>query len=386
MKRPEINTAIARGVRDKRAYLVRFLESVGVQVDGNKPGDIQVHDDRMYARIVRDGMLGAGESYVDGWWDCDALDELTSRLLATDILARIGNNPWLWLTSRLSGLVNLQHGARARKVADVHYNLGNEFFEAMLGPSMAYSCGYWRSADDMDTAQRDKHELVCRKLALKAGDRVLDIGCGWGGFARHAAELHGCHVFGITIAEEQARYAEQLCSGLPVEIRLLDYRDSRLTAHAPFDKIVSIGMFEHVGRKNHAKFMRLAADLLSPEGLFLLHTIGKIGHMPALWVSRYIFPNSYLPTMSDIHDAVDPRLVLEDVHNFGTDYDRTLMAWNRSFEAAARSGRITCDDRFHRMWRFYLLTSAASFRNRKLQLWQCVFSRDGLTEGYRAVR
>ncbi len=386
MAKTEIDITVARGVHNKKAFFEKILAGVGVQIGGRGPVDVQVHDERAYARVIRDGMLGAGESYMEGWWDCNALDKLTSRMLRTDLLGQVGNNMWLWIALKIKGLMNLQRGARSRDVADVHYNLSNEFFENMLGQTMAYSCGYWRTADDLDQAQRDKHNLVCRKLDLQPEDRVLDIGCGWGSFAQYAAAEIGCQVTGITIASEQAEYARKLCSGLPVDILLMDYRSRDLRASGPFDKIVSIGMFEHVGARNFGGFMQLVSEMLMPAGLFLLHTIGKTDHMPALWMNRYIFPNSDLPTMMEISGAADSHVVLEDLHNFGVDYDRTLMSWYHNFATASKYPHQRYDDRFYRMWRFYLLTAAASFRNRKLQLWQCVFSKDGLPGGYVSIR
>lgn len=386
MAKTEIDITVARRVRNEKAFLDQILGDAGIHIGGPGPADIQVHDERAYARVIRDGMLGAGESYMEGWWDCSALDEVASRILRTDLQWQVGNNAWLWMVLKVRGLMNLQRGARSEEVADLHYNLGNQFFANMLGETMTYSCGYWRSADSLDQAQRDKLDLVCRKLDLQPDDRVLDIGCGWGSLARHAAAEFGCRVTAVTNGKEQAEYAQNLCSGLPVDILLMDYRSGDLRASGPFDKIISIGMFEHVGARNFRSFMQLVSDLLTPAGLFLLHTIGKTNRMPAMWMNRYIFPNSYLPTIMDISDAAHSHFVLEDLHNFGTDYDRTLMSWYDNFAKFSNSSHQEYDDRFYKMWRFYLLTTAAGFRTRKLQLWQCVFSKDGLPGGYDSIR
>jgi cyclopropane-fatty-acyl-phospholipid synthase len=254
---------------------------------------------------------------------------------------------------------------------------------------MDYTCAYWRTARDLDAAQEAKMDLVCRKLSLGPGDRVLDIGCGWGSFARHAAERHGCRVTGITISAAQRAYAVERCKSLPIDIHLLDYRSEDVTRLGPFDKIVSIGMFEHVGKKNYARFGRTVRSLLAPDGLFLLQTIGRRLSTDEIdpFFDKHIFPNGVLPSPTDVVRAMEPSFVLEDWQSAGAHYEKTLLAWHENFERFAKSPTFRLGRRFHRMWRYYLLSFAGAFRARnRHQLWQIVFSPDGVREGYASVR
>ena len=368
--------------------ITRTLDAAGVQIDGPNPWDIRVHDRRFFTRVLRDGSLGAGESYVDGWWDCDQLDELAARVLRSEIDVEFGGKLRMALATVLTRLFNRQAGARASAVADMHYNQQVDLFESMLGPTMNYSCAYWRRARTLDDAQRDKMALICRKLELKPGMRLLDIGCGWGGFARYAAEQVGCSVVGVTISPRQADDARRRCSDLPVRVLCCDYRAAEVRSAGPFDAVVSIGMFEHVGRKNFKTFFDVCRDVLPDGGLLLLQTFGREGDCSVdPWTDRYIFPNSYLPTIGDVGTAAHGRLVMEDWHNFGADYDRTLMAWWSRFERWAARQSPPPGERFHRTWRYYLLTYAGCFRTRTAnQLWQIVLSNGGRAGGYDSVR
>lgn len=371
----------ASGARD---VLQRLLGRAEVEIDGDRAWDPQVHDDRLYRRVLAEGSLGAGEAYVEGWWDCDALDELFYRLLRFGLDQEVG---WSWrhLWNVVRAYVfNPQSQSRAFDVGEVHYDRGNDLFEQMLDDRMVYSCGYWRNARTLDEAQEAKLDLVCRKLGLHPGLRVLDIGCGWGSFAEYAAEEYGVEVVGLTVSEEQAQWARERCSGLPVEIRLQDYRDTDET----FDRIVSIGMFEHVGAQNHRTYMEVVRRSLSDEGLSLLQTIGNSddGAVTDPWIEKYIFPNGLIPSMRQIVDAVDGLFVVEDWHNFGPDYDRTLMAWAENVEQHWSRLAQAYGERFYRMWRYYLYQCAGAFRARRNQVWQVLLSPDGIDGGYRRVR
>ncbi|MEX2516591.1 MAG: cyclopropane fatty acyl phospholipid synthase [Gammaproteobacteria bacterium] len=356
------------------------LRQAGLTLNGQAPADMQIHDPRFYRRAVLQGSLGIGEAYVEGWWDCERLDELFDHLLR----ARLDRGQ-LSVAHLLNGLrnriQNLQAVSRAFQVGEQHYDIGNDLFRAMLDQRMAYTCGYWAHAHSLDEAQEHKLELICRKLDLQPGQRILDIGCGWGSFARYAAEKYQVHVVGLTISKEQAEYARNQCRNLPVEIRLQDYRE----ISERFDHIVSVGMFEHVGHKNYRRYMEVAARCLKDGGLFLLHTIGK--HSNTLvtdpWISRYIFPNGEIPSLEQVGRAINNIFVLEDLHNFGADYDRTLMAWYRNFHAAWPSLRANYNERFYRIWKYYLNSCAGAFRARSLQLWQLVLSKPGCIKGYR---
>ncbi|MCS3903670.1 cyclopropane-fatty-acyl-phospholipid synthase [Methylohalomonas lacus] len=357
-----------------------LARKAGITINGDQPGDIQVYDRRFFRRSLLGGSLAFGEAYMDGWWDAERLDECLYRLLSIN-----ADNHYPTLSAMMvklrALLFNLQAASRAFQVGEAHYDIGNDFFRAMLDQRMVYTCGYWPYAHTLDEAQEHKLELVCRKLDLKPGQRVLDIGCGWGSFARYAAEHYDVHVTGLTISKEQAELARAECRGLPVEIRLQDYRDCNDT----FDHIVSLGMFEHVGYKNYGEYMDVARRCLSDDGLFLLHTIGK--YTPTLktdpWIARYIFPNGQIPALRFITRAIERRFVLEDLHNFGPDYDRTLMAWYRNFHAAWPQFSEQYGERFYRMWKYYLSSCAAAFRTRELQLWQFVLSKHGVASGYR---
>ncbi|HET20225.1 MAG TPA: cyclopropane fatty acyl phospholipid synthase [Chromatiales bacterium] len=362
--------------------LEELLAHADIRLDGSRPWDMRLLAPGVPDRIFAKGSLGLGESYLDGEWEADALDEFFTRLLRAGLDQEV--RPWRLLGHALRArLLNRQTLRRARTVGEVHYDLGNDFYQAMLDPRMTYTCGYWRHARTLDEAQEAKLDLVCRKLGLRPGQRVLDIGCGWGSFARFAAERHGVEVVGVTISREQAELGRELCQGLPVELRLQDYRELDET----FDHIVSLGMFEHVGHKNYRTYLEVAHRCLRDEGLFLLHTIGKprSGTPTDPWIDRYIFPNGELPAMAQVAKAAEGLFLIEDVHNFGADYDTTLMAWHRNFEAAWPDFAERYGERFHRMWRYYLLSCAGAFRARDVQLWQIVFAKQGMAPlgGYR---
>lgn len=360
-----------------------MLRRADVQIDGGRSWDMQCHHPRLFSRILTQGSLGLGDSYVEGWWDCERLDEFIARVLRAQLDRQVGAGPWLWrLQTRL---VNLQSLARAWQVGRRHYDLGNALFEAMLDPYMAYSCGYWNEATTLDAAQEAKLDLVCRKLGLQPGMRLLDIGCGWGSLMRFAAERYGVSCVGLTVSREQAAWGAEKARGLPVQFELADYRQFNREGRKRFDRIASIGMFEHVGHRNYDAYFEMARRSLDDDGLFLLHTIGKnrSGLLVDPWIEKYIFPNGALPSVAELSHASEPYFVVEDWHNFGADYDRTLMAWHARFEQAWPRLRTQYDERFRRMWRYYLLGCAGSFRARENQLWQVVLSPRGVAGGYR---
>jgi len=358
----------------------RLLAKADIDIDGDRPWDMRIHEPRLFRRCVIDGSLGLGEAYMDGWWEAPALDQFFERLVRSGLDRRALNLPAV-LAAAVAGCRNLQNIALARRVGEVHYDLSNAFYAAMLGPGLVYTCGYWAHADTLEAAQTQKLELVCRKLALRPGQRVLDIGCGWGSFARFAAERYQVQVVGVTISKAQAAYAREVCAGLPVDIRLCDYRE----VAEQFDHIVSLGMFEHVGRKNYRCFFDLARRNLAPGGLFLLHTIRRNDQVSGIdpWITRYIFPNSEIPALGRVVRALNSRFIIEDLQNFGADYARTLLAWHANFTTAWPRFAAQMPPKFNRLWKYYLLLFAGVFRARRLQLWQFVLSRDGLADGYR---
>lgn len=366
-----------------RRRIEELLAPADVRIDGDRPWDIRVRDHRLFRRVTLGGSLGAGEAYMDGWWDSPRLDECFTRIFRARVDTRIRSRTW-YLEGLGAILFNLQKPSRAFTVGRRHYDIGNAFYRAMLGERMIYSCAYWENAATLDEAQEAKLELVCRKLQLAPGMRVLDIGCGWGGTARFLAERYGASVVGVTVSEEQVSLARDSCRGLPVEIRLQDYR----TMEGTFDRILSIGMFEHVGCKNYRTYMRVARRHLADDGLFLLHTIGRNESANRVdpWIERYIFPNSVLPSAAQITAALEGVFVLEDWHSLGPHYDPTLMAWLRNVDAHWDSLKSRYDERFYRMWKYYLLSCAAAFRARSNQVWQLLLSPQGVPGGYRAPR
>ncbi len=364
-----------------------LTSSAGIAINGSHPYDMLVHNPAIFRLVRHQGSLGLGDAYIRGWWDCPQLDAFFQRVLSSNLSRRAGLFlPQLYgvLKARLT---NLQSTARAFEVGRRHYDLDNDLFQAMLGPSMAYSCGYrGAGAQTLDDAQFAKYDLVCRKLHLRPGSTLLDIGCGWGGFARFAAEHYSVRVIGLTISQQQAEFARQLCAGLPVEIRLQDYRGFT----TPVDAIASIGMFEHVGLKNYSTFFDTARRCLPPDGLFLLHTIGALQSTLTTdpWIDSHIFPNGKIPSLRQLTSAVEGRFLIEDLHNFGPDYDFTLLAWWKNFNAYLHTSPFAkkIDETFQRMWQYYLLSCAAAFRARSLQLWQLVLSPGGAPNGYQPVR
>ncbi len=349
-----------------------LLASADIRINGDRPWDIHVHNDRFYDRVLAHGSLGAGEAYMDGWWDADRLDETVFRLTRVNAVDRISRNLTTFLHVLRSRLLNLQTRRGSRKVARRHYDLGNDLYLAFLDPFNQYTCAYFCDTEDLNRAQENKLDLICRKLQLKPSDRVLDIGCGWGGFARWAAERCRCHVTGISISDEQIAYAKTFTAGLPVDIVKKDYRDIRET----YDKVLICGMIEHVGYKNYRAIMQVVKRALAPDGLFLLHTIGRNSSATTVdpWIERYIFPNSMAPSARQLTEASEDLFIIEDWHNFGPHYSPTTLAWWRNFDAAWPKFRDRYGDRFYRMFRFYLLSSAGVFRARDLQLWQILFS------------
>jgi cyclopropane-fatty-acyl-phospholipid synthase len=362
-----------------------ILALAGVNINGDNPWDIQIHNSEFFKRAITEGDLGVGESYMAGWWDAEKVDELIYRILKAQLDEKIKKNFRLKMLLLSAYLFNRQSRSRAFIIGERHYDLGNDLFQNMLDKRMNYSCAYWKDAESLDKAQENKLELICKKLYLRPGMRILDIGCGWGAFGKFAAEKYGVSVVGITVSVEQLELGRKLCEELPVEIRLMDYRD----LNEKFDRIVSVGMFEHVGFRNYRTYFEVVNRCLNEDGLFLLHTIGanKSEVSLDLWADKYIFPNGMLPSAAQIGKAIENLFVLEDWHSFGPDYDKTLMAWYSNFEANWNNIKNKYSDTFYRMWKYFLLSSAGSFRSRmRNQVWQLVLSKKGVPGGYISFR
>ncbi len=353
-------------------------------VNGSRPWDIEVRDDTFYNIVFNRGSVGLGESYMNGFWDCQNLDEFMFRVINSNLANSISLNFRTLMYLLKSKLFNLQTVKKSKEVAIKHYDIGNELYEAMLDKRMIYSCAYWEKATSLDEAQEEKLDLICRKLELKPGQKVLDIGCGWGGFAKFASEKYQVEVVGITISEEQAKLAKKICEDLPVTILVQDYRN--LTER--FDRVVSIGMFEHVGYKNYRTYMTTVHRVLEKDGLFLLHCIGSNQTVTATdpWINKYIFPNGMIPSVTQIGKSIENKFILEDWQNIGPFYDRTLIEWLNRFKSTWPKLRSKYDERFYKMWVYYLSSCAASFRAKRNDLWQIVFSRVEDTIFYKSIR
>ena len=357
---------------EKRAAeeIKQAMGAAGITIDGPAPWDVRIKDPRTYQRVLRDGTLGVGEAFVEGWWDCrrDRPDDRQGRARRSAQCAEQELGP----AGARPARAHFQPASQPRvnEVGERHYDVGNDLYEAMLGPRMVYTCAYWKDVDTLDAAQEAKLDLVCRKIGLRRGMRVLDLGCGWAGFASFAAERYGASVVGYTVSREQVAWAKEKYAHLPIDIRHADYRD----ATGSYDAVVSIGLLEHVGPKNHRAYMELALRCLAPGGVVFIHTIGasQARHDIDPWFEKYIFPNAAIPSIGQLTTAMEEILVPEDIQNIGPHYDRTLMAWWANFDAAWPRLRARYGDPFYRAWKYYLLTSAGYFRSRTHNLYQIV--------------
>lgn len=363
----------------------KLLGRADIKLDGSHPFDITVNNESAALNaILKGSTVALGESYMRGDWDCERLDELIYRINRANLAEAVLKDGKLIALSVKARIRSFGSARKAFTIAERHYDIGNDLYTAMLDPRLVYTCGYWKDAKNLAQAQEAKLDLVCRKLGLKKGQTVLDIGGGWGSFAKFAAKNYGAKVTNITVSKEQIKLADELCKGLTVKNRLLDYRDLK---DEQFDHVVSLGMFEHVNIKYYREFMQIARHALKDDGVFLLHTIGRhAGKGNNDWINKYIFPNSMLPSLPEITAAAEGNFIIEDVQNMGADYDPTLMAWWRNFEQAWPQLKENYSETFYRMWRMYLLTCAGSFRGRNLDLYQLVLTKRGVPGGYRAPR
>lgn len=371
--------------KNKEKQIIELLlKGTGITINGTNPFDPQVHNEEFYRRVLRQGSLGLGESYMDGWWDCEHLDQFFHKVLSAELDKKLKWNWEVIFNAALGYVAGMGRKSQAFKIGEKHYDIGNDLYNAILDNRLVYTCGYWNGAKDLDEAQEKKLDLVCKKIGLKQGQTVLDIGSGWGSFIGYAAEKYGAKTVGVTVSKEQKALADKRYLGLPVETKLLDYRD----ISEKYDHVVSLGMFEHVGSKYYRTFMETVHGVLNDDGLFLLHTIGSNRSVRGTdpWINKYIFPNGMLPSVAQIGKSIEGLFVMEDWHNFGSDYDKTLMAWYKNFEDNWDKIKSNYDERFYRMWKYYLLSCAGSFRARHIQLWQVVLSKKGVKNGYKSIR
>ncbi len=384
--------------------LQTVLRSADVRLDGERPWDLQLDGADAIHQLIRAllerGSLGLGDSYVDGLWRCDALDQLFTRLLLAQADSQLAQGSWLrsagWLLRER--LLNLQSPARCRVAIRHHYDISPQVYAAMLDPWLQYSCGYWQHATCLAQAQEHKLRLICEKLELRPGQRLLDIGCGWGGLAAYAASHYGVEVVGITLSQEQLEVACRHWRDLPLRFELCDYRQLAQLGCPPFDRVVSVGMYEHVGQGNAAPFFAAVRNAMTHDGLFLLHTIGYRCHSSHSdpWIDSHVFPNGRLPAPGELATALEQDWLIEDWQNFGPDYDHTLMAWHANVAAAWPQlapglGSSEEAERFRRFWSYYLLCCAGFFRSRQGQLWQLVLTRSSPAvaprrPAYRSIR
>jgi cyclopropane-fatty-acyl-phospholipid synthase len=369
-----------------KAIIQRLLQKAGVEIDGPNRWDIRVLNEGFYQRVAARGSLGLGEAYMDGWWECDRVDEFIERVLRAGLDESAGCGLAARLARLPAGLLNSFSRRGFSKLTETHYDLSRELFMSFLDRYNQYSCGFFEDTDDLDEAQQNKMEMICRKIGIGRGDRVLDIGCGWGGLSRYMAETRGCDVVAVNISDEQIAYAREFCAGLPVEVRKQDYRD----LDEEFDKIVSVGMFEHVGPRGHRAFFEAVRRCLADDGACLVQTIGgnRASGDCDPWIKKYIFPQGALPGVGQIGESIEGLLVMEDWHNMGPHYDRTLMAWHDNFARARPRLKksLGLDERFGRMWEYYLLSCAGAFRSRSIQLWQVAFTPVGAAQPEAAAR
>ncbi len=384
---------------DYKQKVAAVLKEADIELNGSRPWDPQIQNDDFYARVIANPSLGLGEAYMDGWWDAERVDLMIEKILLAQLDKKIKWGP-LILPVLSAKLLNSQSRRKAFEVGEKHYDIGNDLFERMLDRRMTYTCGYWkglaRIPENLDRAQEAKLDLVCRKIGLKAGDHVLDIGCGWGSFMIYAAEKYGARCTGVSVSKEQVELGRKRAGNLPIEFKLVDYRELQVPATGPYDHVISLGMFEHVGPKNYRDYMAAAHRVMKEEGLFLLHTIGK--NAPDAkkepFMNKYIFPNAIMPTVAQIGKSVEGLFVMEDWHNFGFDYNTTLAAWRHNFnthwsqlaEARNSEGGPRYSERFYRMWNYYLLICMGAIAARRLNLWQIVLSPKGVSGGYISIR
>lgn len=378
-----------------KALIQKLLSEADIEINGNRPWDIIIHNEDFYKRIMKHPDLALGEMYMEKWWDCVRLDQFFFKLLRSNLDSKAATYPEFWfyvvkqrLTQLIHRIFNYQTQSQSFNVGKVHYDIGNDLYQAMLDKRMVYTCAYWENANTLDEAQEAKLRLTCQKLKLEKGMKLLDIGCGFGSLLKYAAEHYGVSGVGVTISKQQFEVAKANCQSYPIEIRFQDYRDL-LKDNQQFDRIASLGMFEHVGYKNYETYMHIANQCLKDDGIFLLHTIGgNVSRFTCAsgFINTYIFPNGLIPSMSQIGESIEGSFVMEDWHNFGVHYDKTLMSWHQNFNAHWDSLKSHYEERFRRMWNYYLLSCAGSFRARQNQLWQVVLTKNGLLGGYEYQR
>ena len=359
----------------------------GSPYPGRDPVRVRFTDKSTPRKIVLSPSLGAGEAYMDGRLLMEQGDIYALLDLVTwnnrfesrpdqknlESRTRLPGDPFGWLRT-------YNQERRSKKNVAHHYDLSARLYDLFLDVDRQYSCAYFTDKDNsLEQAQLDKKAHIAAKLYLKPGQRVLDIGCGWGGMALYLHEKYGVEVLGITLSEEQIKIAQERAekAGVAdkVKFQLIDYRK----VEGKFDRIVSVGMYEHVGPAHYRTFAAKCRSLLAEDGVMLLHTIGRIGppRPTDTWTTKYIFPGGYIPSMSEIaHAAEAVRLVQTDVETLRMHYGYTLLHWLRRTQANKDAIVAMYDERFYRMWEFYLAGSATGFFNGQMVNYQVQYVRD----------
>ncbi|MFO6296648.1 cyclopropane fatty acyl phospholipid synthase [Rahnella selenatireducens] len=353
-----------------------LLHKADIQIEGTRPWDIRIRHPGFFKRIMLQGLLGLGESYMDGWWECDRLDIFIYKFLAHKLDEAVPGN-------FRDILLVLSENIFNRKSDDCHgsvfvneYDIGYDVFTHMLDPYMQYSCGYWRKGATLAEAQEAKLKMICEKLQLAPGMRVLDIGCGWGGTAEYSARHYDVYVEGTTNSTEEQKIAQSRCQGLDITIMLEDYQD---LLDDKFDRIIALGALEYLELKNYQNFFKALARCLKPDGLFLLHSTGStelVSHVGP-WLNKYIFPKGCLPSGQQLVQSIEPYFRIEDWDNLGTDYDKTLMSWFEKINESWPSLSMNYSPGFRHMLEYYLCSSAGFFRAGKIQLRQLLLCLGG---------
>lgn len=358
-------------MKHSRRILEDLLGLADVRINGSRPWDLRVHEKGFFDRVLAYGSIGLGESYTAGWWDCDALDEFFCHVLLAELDKVVARRYQIWLGALVAQFMTRVRPGSRFAVAEQHYDLGNDLFEAMLDRSMSYSCAYWKDVTSLDAAQAAKLAMIGEKMGLDSRHHLLDIGCGWGGLAVYAAGTCGTKVTGVTISHEQAKLARQRTKDLPVQILLQDYRETC----GRYDRIASIGMFEHVGPAAYRDYFLKARSLLAPGGNFVLQTIVN-DRSPRVdpWLEKHIFPNSVAPSLAQIVRATEGLFSIRHLEDIGLYYDPTCMAWFSNFRAGWPKLRDKYGGPFKRKWEYYLQMAAGNFRARASRVLQIVLT------------
>lgn len=377
----DIAQAMSHSVPES-SFAVRFWDGEVFTIGDVPSFTLWFKEESAASAVLADGFMGFGEGYMTGLIEVEGDIRLLLRLGFA--VGYTEHSMSLGLKLRILALYFLKQNTLkgSRKNIRHHYNLGNEFFSRFLGPTMAYTCAYFNSpGDTLDQAQANKFELICRKLRLKDGDHIADLGCGWGGFLIHAAQNYGITGVGVTLSESQHDYANKRIADLGlqdrIKVELCDYRN----LEGRYDKLSSIGMMEHVGIRFVPGCFAKIQSLLKPGGIGLVHTIGNdVLHKADPWTDKYIFPGAQVPTLSLMVESISKvGMNVVDVENLRLHYEPTIYEWIKLYTANKDWICETYDETFYRAYQLYLEVSASSFRYGDNRLFHVLFT-NGLSD------